>query len=97
MLVLLAAFSVMAAAAEPATGSADVAAATAGAPKKTVVDPNAVVCHREEMPGTRMAKRVCESKEQADARRKDDRDSLGRMQNTALAPFQNDVIPPSAR
>ncbi len=84
MIALLAAFVVMSAAAEPATGPAAPAAAPEA--KKTQGDPNAVVCHKEEVLGTRMSKRICETKEQADSRRKEDQDNLQHIQNSVVGP-----------
>jgi len=57
-----------------------VAATPASAPVVAKVDRNAVVCHNEEVVGSRIPKRICMTKAQEEDRAQQDKLTLERMQ-----------------
>jgi len=77
--VMLAAVALLADAA-PAASKAPAPAATAAAPAKTNSD---VFCRKEAVLGTNIPKKVCYSKAEYDANRKESRETVEHMQATA--------------
>jgi hypothetical protein len=81
MITLVFAVALMAAG-EPAAAPASGAAAPAPASGKAAKDPNAMVCRKEAVIGSRMKQRTCMTQAQWDARQADDRAELEHAQST---------------
>ena len=93
--VLLA--GVILAAAEPAAppnASAPAAAAKASASKPPANDPNGLVCHSEQLPGSRLSTRVCMTAADAARRQQQDRRDLGSAQMQPARPAGDMMMAP---
>lgn len=84
MLGLLLSGAILAAAAPAAEPLAPAAAHSAKAPP--VKDPNALVCHSEQLPGSRLSTRVCMTAQEAERRRQADRQGLNAAQGQYARP-----------
>ena len=80
MLGLWLAGAILAAAEPAATPPSAAPPAIAKAPAAKLPDPNALVCHSEPLPGSRLSTRVCMTKAEAEARRQRDRQGLNAAQ-----------------
>jgi hypothetical protein len=77
MLGVFLAGAILAAGAAPAAAGAS---ATAQAAKPPAKEPNALVCHSELLPGSRLSTRVCTTTAEAERRRQMDRQNLNAAQ-----------------
>jgi hypothetical protein len=59
---------------------------TPAAAKASVKDPNALVCHSEQLPGSRLSTRVCMTAVEAARRQQQDRRDLGSAQMQSARP-----------
>ncbi|HLZ75844.1 hypothetical protein [Phenylobacterium sp.] len=94
MLAAMLAGAILAAAEPAATPPSAAPPATAKAPTAKVSDPNALVCHSEQLPGSRLSTRVCMTQAEAERRRQMDRQGLNAAQAQSGKPADAMMMTP---